>query len=1379
MKAKILLRRFKLSSFLCLFFIQVVFAQPANDDCAQATILPVSITGLPVFTASSTNTATPSLSGCTGTATADVWFSFTALQSTQYIYLQHNVIGPTNSVIQVFSGTCGATTSLSCNNGLIFPQNFPNTAVLAQTGLVIGQTYLVRIYYDNTTTNAFSIGVANAAPNNDCSDAVSLAVSPDANSVFIAGTTFGATASTPNNTCIFSSSNDVWYRFTATASVHAIDILQLNTPRIQVFTGACGSLVAIPCNFFYQTIADTNRATVSGLVPGTTYLVKVFSNNFNTSNRFQIAVQTPFVAPNDVCSNATVLPVSGNSCMPQRISFRGALPDQVSHPQCVWPGIQDQDIWYSITAANTRLKVKFEQADGQSTWAKRMAFYSGTCNNLTSLVCGVSDSFSISGLTAGATYYLRVAKTGGSAGDSLGQLCAFVPDAVPYDECINAAALPVGNMHTINYRPFTTHNASYSAGVSSLIDPFGIVGSNNDIFLKFTATSATSFIGLAPGTTGLHYAIFTGGCAAPVAEFAPTTLSIDVKFALATTVGQEYFIWLSSAVNEYVRVGVSSQIDPPNKVCGSALPVVAGVSSEKSIPVKVQFGSSGLSMPSCPVGYTHETWFSFQAPSDSLGIMLAAPFQGFGWEILSGDCNSPVSVKCGTVNAGINWAPSVINGLTAGTAYLLRILSNGFTPESRQPLLYLFNAKKSGNNYCTQAVNLAVQSSSGYSLTAGSTAGHYNEVNNCTTTGEAWYSFTATGVSHTLVLKGNLNPRLSLYTGQCGSLSLLSGSCITAAQAGRDVRSLVNLTPGTTYFIRVAGTTTFANSGPFEIAITNNNTPSNDDCSNPIMLTIQQLQDARANQYFTTRGSTASVPGSLPASACAASASGDIWFGFTGNGKQVSLETEVLNNNYIVYVYSGTCGSFSEVTCGDNAGLLSIASQNSVAYRVRVVPRVSGTQVELRMRVYETPALLTNQIVETNCLGSNLVLNPGLDTLKVSSCPPSFVTQPSFGQPQYDLVGARSWTMANYATTDVFSICGGINRSVNPIFNACFGSQSPRSGTNFGGIYAHTMNRDYQEYLQGQLAQPLVAGKTYLFNFNVSLSDFSALAIDRLGVYFSSNLVQVPIYGALPFVPQAETPAGQFFTEKLGWTTISFLYTPTEAVQYFVIGNFRYHTETNTAPALDNGGRNAGGAFSGCSPVELKPNVYYFVDDISLAEVTGTGCLLPINDLTWDAIGRQGQGIITWNKKDESDVASFSIEHSINGTTFDVVNRQPALALSSYRFVDHKLTAGKHFYRIRVHYKDGQTEVTNIKAIEIGSPGRIQVYPTITKGNVLIRGIVNPSQVQVMMPQGSILQKLVISGDGSIDLSRYPAGLYIITIAEGNKEQVHFRVIKE
>jgi hypothetical protein len=580
------------------------------------------------------------------------------------------------------------------------------------------------------------------------------------------------------------------------------------------------------------------------------------------------------------------------------------------------------------------------------------------------------------------------------------------------------------------------------------------------------------------------------------------------------------------------------------------------------------------------------------------------------------------------------------------------------------------------------------------------------------------------------------------------------------------VRNLINLTPGTTYFIRVAGTGNYASSGAFEIAVTQNGLPVNDECSNPVVLPVQQLQDAKPNEYYTTRGSTASAPGTVPASACLTSSLGDVWFGFTGNGKNLSVETEALSHNFVVYLYSGSCGSFTEVACGINAGILNIASQNGTNYRVRLAPLSSGTSTEFRIRVYESPALLSNAIVQSDCLGANLVLNPGMDTLKPGSCPTSFVTQPTFGTPRFDLIPAQSWSMATYGTTDIFSTCGGVNNAINPIFNNCSGHQSPRSGTNFAGIFAHVVNRDYQEYLQGQFAQPLTPGKTYLFSFNISLADYSPLAIDRLGVYFSQNPVSVPVDGAIGLTPQYETPVGQFFTEKHGWTTISFLYTPTDAVSYFVIGNFRHFTETNTIGALENGGRNAGGAFSGCTAQDIKPTVYYYIDDVSLAEVTGTGCSLPIDDLTWQVAAQQGDVRINWQKLTEDNSAIYRIEHSLDGRHFNAIASLRATGQKQYDFLHKNLSNGKHYYRIAVESKDGKVEKTGIKLAIVGVLSRPLVTPTMSQGTIWVRGASAQSTVSIVNIMGQVVLSRKVNDTAVFDLQGFAKGTYYVVIQE-------------
>ncbi|MCA0382540.1 MAG: T9SS type A sorting domain-containing protein [Bacteroidetes bacterium] len=1348
----------------------MTMAQPGNDDCAQAVSLSVSASGLPTFTQGLTTGATATSAGCTGTATADVWYQFTAAQSSQYIYLQHNNSGPTNAVIQVLSGSCGTLTSLSCNGSGI-THNFPNTIVVAQSGLTPGQTYFIRVYYNNTTSTGFGIAVANAAPNNECTNAISLGVSANATGSFIAGTTIGATASTPNNSCIFSSSNDVWYTFTASAATHSIDILQLNNPQLQLFTGTCNNLTATACNFFFQNISDTTRITASNLQVGATYYAKVFSGNFNTNNRFQLAVTTPFVAANDVCANATPLEASETTCSPQRISFRGAVPDAVSNSNCSWTGTQDQDIWYTITANADRLKVKFWQDGGLNTWSKRLALYNGDCQNLNPLVCGVADSFTVSGLSVGTTYYLRVAKSGGTINDSIGQLCMSIPPVAVYDDCSSAAILAVGNSHIINYQPFTINNASYSLAVSPAIAPF-VTGNKNDIYLQFTATASTSYVGLSAATANaIEYAIFSGSCAAPSLVVSPSIIGTDVKLALSTTIGQTYYLWLSGTGNQQIRVGVSNAIDAPNKVCTNAYPVTVAASSEKAIPVKLQFGSSGLSQASCPAGYTTETWFSFQASSDSLGLVLAAAPQGYGWQIFTGDCNNLSSLKCGTVNSSNTWTPTIINGLTAGTTYLLRMLSTGFVAETRQPLMYLFNAKKAAANYCSQAVPLAIQPSSGYGFASGTNAGFYNEVNNCTTTGEAWYSFVATATAHTLVVKGNLSPRISLYTGQCGSLSLLTGSCITASQSGRDVRSLINLIPGNTYYVRVAGTGNFANSGQFDIAITNNNTPANDECINALELPIGTLLQNKLNQYQSTRGSTASATGTLPVTTCTASQNfGDVWFYFTGNGKQLTIETDALNNQPVVHVYTGSCGSFTSIACTDQLGMLNIASQNGVRYTIRVAPRFSTAIPEFQLRVFETPVLQSNALINTNCLGQNLVLNPGFDSLQQNAvCPTNFVTQPSFGSPRFDLLPVKSWTMPNLATTDIFATCAGIAASVNPLYNNCTGYETPLSGGNYSGFFAHVVNRDYQEYLQGQLSSPLVAGKTYLFSFNISLSDFSALAIDKIGVYFSNTIVQVPIDGALPLTPHWESPAGQFFNQKQGWTTVSFLYTPTTAVEYFIIGNFQHHLQTTISPALENGGSNAGGAFSGCSATEAKPTVYYYVDDVNMAEVTGTDCVLPIDDLRWQTKLMQENVQILWSKQEEKEIRSYEIQHSKDGRLFNTIASASAIGKQQYQYTHPSPGSGVHYYRIQLVYKSGKTEISNVKSVTLSLAQKPNVFPSLVFDRVQITNLADNANITLINQWGQVVQTWKASKQATLFINGKSKGSYLLLIEQSGE----------
>ncbi|MBC7935155.1 MAG: hypothetical protein H7Y86_07335, partial [Rhizobacter sp.] len=132
-------------------------APPANDEpCAAITIGAVP---LAATTISSTQNLPPlSCSGATSTSANDVWFQFTATTNgSALITLDNGTTGFADLVLQAFSGTCTALTSISCVDA------FTDAETLPLTGLVAGQTYFVRVYGYNDDEGSFEISVTGAA----------------------------------------------------------------------------------------------------------------------------------------------------------------------------------------------------------------------------------------------------------------------------------------------------------------------------------------------------------------------------------------------------------------------------------------------------------------------------------------------------------------------------------------------------------------------------------------------------------------------------------------------------------------------------------------------------------------------------------------------------------------------------------------------------------------------------------------------------------------------------------------------------------------------------------------------------------------------------------------------------------------------------------------------------------------------------------------------------------------------------------------------------------------------------------------------------------------------------------------------------------------
>ncbi len=121
----------------------------ANDECDNAITVPVNSSSSCVQSVGGTvigATASSQANGCGGTADDDVWFSFTATNTSHNINL-NNVAGSTTDLFHaVYSGDCNNLTQLYCSDA--------NNSTAS--GLTVGETYFIRVYTWTSTPNQTS-----------------------------------------------------------------------------------------------------------------------------------------------------------------------------------------------------------------------------------------------------------------------------------------------------------------------------------------------------------------------------------------------------------------------------------------------------------------------------------------------------------------------------------------------------------------------------------------------------------------------------------------------------------------------------------------------------------------------------------------------------------------------------------------------------------------------------------------------------------------------------------------------------------------------------------------------------------------------------------------------------------------------------------------------------------------------------------------------------------------------------------------------------------------------------------------------------------------------------------------------------------------------
>lgn len=183
----------------------------------------------------------------------------------------------------------------------------------------------------------------------------------------------------------------------------------------------------------------------------------------------------------------------------------------------------------------------------------------------------------------------------------------------------------------------------------------------------------------------------------------------------------------------------------------------------------------------------------------------------------------------------------------------------------------------------------------------------------------------------------------------------------------------------------------------------------------------------------------------------------------------------------------------------------------------------------------------------------------------------------------------RHWRSANLGTPDNFNACS-IGEADVP--HNWAGVSEAYEGKGYVGIYLWmNKGKNYREYLQCQLIQPLLKDSLYEIEFHYKLSSYSKYSIDRIGLMLTDSVVNVKHDRVIETQPTISIVQDSALTKETGyWETARKEYRAKGGEQFVTIGNFFDNQTTHHY-------------FIRFSPVQqsmLEKSAYYYIDEVKI-----------------------------------------------------------------------------------------------------------------------------------------------------------------------------------
>ena len=876
-------------------FSAVTFAQ-ANDDFANAEAISCGSIYSGTTAAATLDEANPVRFFGVDLNSPNVWYSYTGSGVAETITLNLCNSAYDSSVL-VLTGSSGSLTAIAgndddstCGAGLTTRSRVSFTSDGTTT------YYICVEGYGTTSTGAYAMEVTCAAftppavANQSC--ATALAINVDG-TVTNSDNSFGDASAAQPSCDLFGNIQDVWFSFVATSATVDATLTRnsLVSANMAIYSGDCSALVGLVCSSNITGASNTQSLTT--LTPGNIYYVQVWSNA-SEQGTFTLSLGDP-----SVCTPVATFSKISNCPV-------------------------DATFTVNVDVTNLASATTVTVTDNQGSTPQTIT--TASLLSFGPYVGGTAVIFTVTNDQSPGCFVTSPTQTQGVA----------CPQS--NDDCANAVTIACGDTLTNQ----TTEGASGGTATSCV----GTIG--DDVWYTFvgdgqinilTATAAANSDGAQVevyGSTDGTCAGFTAGSCFASAGSGETTTTVT----FASTLGTVYYIhignWINGnpAITFDLALTCSAPPTPPaNDECLGAYALTVNTDGNcTSVTAGDLTGATASSVDATACGGSEDddVWFSFVATETaqliSLTNVLGSATDLFH-SLWTGDCSalSLVAGSCSDANAS---APS---GLTVGNTYYVRVYSFTGTPLQTTTFDVCVGTLPPApvNDECSGAYVVTVNpDASCGSVTSGSLSGATGsavDATSCfgTEDDDVWFSFVATStaqpISLTNIVGSTTDMFHSLWSGDCVGLTLVPGSCSDA-----DSSTPTGLTVGDTYYIRVYSyTATPLQNTTFDVCVgTPPPAPANDDCSGAIALTAGSVFSD-----FAIIGSNAgaTTTAGLGAFSCATSRANDVWYSVVVPASGLlNIETDTipgtLMTDSVVSVFSGSCGSLTEIGCNDDAG---------------------------------------------------------------------------------------------------------------------------------------------------------------------------------------------------------------------------------------------------------------------------------------------------------------------------------------------------------------------------------------------------------------------------------------------------------------------------